>query len=59
MNLSTVWSFVSGICVMSIAWIYGTHAELSCPQKSMIIFLAVLASTSLAIGFTLIKEASR
>jgi len=56
LNLSTLWGFVSGISVMSVIWVIASHAELTCPQKSFIIFIMILVSVSLAISFTLLKE---
>jgi len=55
MRLASLWGFVAGLSTMASAWIYSAHESLTCPQKSMIILLGILAALSLAIALTIAR----
>jgi len=60
MNLaSSFCGFAAGLTAMSVAWIYAAHNELTCPQKSLIILLSILAATFLSISIVILKERSK
>jgi len=56
MRLASLWGFVAGLATMGSAWIYAAHESLTCPQKSMIILLGILAAVSLAIALTIARH---
>jgi len=54
--LPSAWAFVGGLISMAALWLYSTHAMLTCPQKTVLVLLSVLALVSLVMATALSQQ---
>ena len=57
--LPLLWSYGAGLGSGYIVWIAAVHAELSCPQKSIILLFSLLTLVMSLLAMTLVSETRR